>query len=63
MQGSGVDAVGCHARPGVPVGEWQAHSWAPRAGAGGVSPFLAGRRMARVGGRVQGYGGRRTGET
>ena len=32
VQGSGVDAVGCHAWPGVPVGEWQAHSWAPRAG-------------------------------
>ena len=32
-------------------------------GWGGVGPFLAGRRMARVGGRVQGHGGRRTGET
>ena len=35
LQGSGVDAVWCHAWPGVTVGEWQAHSWAPRAGAGG----------------------------
>ena len=60
--GVGGRCSGCHPWPGLPVGEWQAHSWAPRAGAG-FGPFPAGGRMAPVGGRAQGHGGRRTGET
>ena len=34
-----------------------------KGGGRAVSPFPAGRRMAHVGGRIQGHGGCRTGET